>query len=294
MQRRWRRRRHWAGRLTMCRQVGEARVGQEEEAQPAAHADGLAWCVAGPRQPELPRCCTCKLALPSCKSSLTFHIVLLPCPHRTRTGRLSACLTTPCLRPCWRPHRWLSPPARTRGWPVQVSAAAAGRRGWRGCWPATAAVRSGGSRPSPDCPPTHHPAPPLPPQPAGSPLIYGNGDGAANSRGRNKRLAIVPAGFSWATSTAQVGRLPTGRAACWQGGGSGEACALCHRVFQRHCLYCTAHLATLPLLTLPLTPRCHARNTGAGGRSPRRTRCPLATAAAGAAPASARGRAPCS
>lgn len=40
--------------------------------------------------------------------------------------------------------------------------------------------------------------------PAGSPVIFGNTDAAANSRGRNKRLAIVPAGYSWATNPQQA------------------------------------------------------------------------------------------
>lgn len=40
--------------------------------------------------------------------------------------------------------------------------------------------------------------------PAGSPVIFGNTDAAPDSRGRNKRLAIVPAGYSWATSPSQV------------------------------------------------------------------------------------------
>lgn len=40
---------------------------------------------------------------------------------------------------------------------------------------------------------------------AGSPIIFGNTDAARNSRGRNKRLAIVPAGYSWASSPNQVG-----------------------------------------------------------------------------------------
>lgn len=40
---------------------------------------------------------------------------------------------------------------------------------------------------------------------AGSPIIFGNTDAAPNSRGRNKRLTIVPAGYSWATSPNQVG-----------------------------------------------------------------------------------------
>ena len=46
----------------------------------------------------------------------------------------------------------------------------------------------------------------LPAAPAGSPVLFGTTSAlAAASRGRSKRLAFVPAGFDWVTSTDQVG-----------------------------------------------------------------------------------------
>lgn len=50
--------------------------------------------------------------------------------------------------------------------------------------------------------------------PAGSPLLFSaSQDLAPNSLGHNKRLALVPAGFDWATSTAEVHRVEGGS---WQ------------------------------------------------------------------------------
>lgn len=43
---------------------------------------------------------------------------------------------------------------------------------------------------------------------AGSPLLFGaTAQLASHSRGHNKRLALLPAGYDWATSTEQVSPL---------------------------------------------------------------------------------------
>jgi len=42
---------------------------------------------------------------------------------------------------------------------------------------------------------------------AGSPVLFGTSDTLApHSRGHNKRLVVVPAGFDWVTYPEQVGR----------------------------------------------------------------------------------------
>ena len=130
---------------------------------------------------------------------------------------------------------------------------------------------------------------------AGSPRLYGSVDALApHSVGHGKRLALVPAGFSWATSTDQAGDRAGGRVR-WapllhQKASARGRAARPPRAAPRPPT--CAHLARTSSPSPPLS-RSRARATGPGGRTARPTRCPPPAAAPAPPPARARARCSC-